>query len=190
MIKSRNTDIKEIPSIDSLKHAEFKKCCEDARYFINEHLFKITPEQDTLLGGIVGDKEMSQYVRRRIGSTTIGLAYVIWASIANQNHSSLVLNHTFDACNHSMKVLQEMLSYIPAWMCGNYRFNKTEITFDNGSTIRIVAASHNVFSGISPDLTFADNAFMINKGVEDIFERGIKQKLLSRGRKVFQIASE
>ncbi len=56
MIKSRNTDIKEIPSIDSLKHAEFKKCCEDARYFINEHLFKITPEQDTLLGGIVGGK--------------------------------------------------------------------------------------------------------------------------------------
>ncbi len=44
MIKSRNTDIKEIPSIDSLKHAEFKKCCEDARYFINEHLLKITQE--------------------------------------------------------------------------------------------------------------------------------------------------
>lgn len=190
MIKSRNTDIKEIPSIDSLKHAEFKKCCEDARYFINEHLFKITPEQDTLLGGVVGDKEMSQYVRRRIGSTTIGLAYVIWASIANQNHSSLVLNHTFDACNHSMKVLQEMLSYIPAWMCGNYRFNKTEVTFDNGSTIRIVAPTKLAFFGICPHLTFADNAFMINKSVEDLFEREFKHKLLSRGRKVFQIASE
>lgn len=137
---------------------EWKKCAKDIIYFVNKYAKLMTPEgiqhvtlrdyQEEYLKHLM-DHRLSIYLAcRQCGKTTTSALFMLHYVLFNTDKNALVLGNKRKTAVEILDKVKKIYLEIPYFLKpGIYKWNESEIAFDNGC--RIMAEATTINSGIS-----------------------------------------
>lgn len=171
---------------------EMRSCLDNPEYFIKHYLFTPNKTQENLIRSFNQERIVMHAVDRCAGTTTVGLAYVLWQSLFNFDKVSIVVAQSHMMLTDMNKRLREMLDSLPSWMqMPLTHLRRDYLEFDNGSRIRFEVASGHTARGCSYNLMFIDNAFRFGDPNADYLRTVIMPMAsVSSTSKVFHIVAK
>ena len=149
--------MKSVPS-------RFAAWCESHAYveckIKHRHVpFKLYPCQQRIAGLLEQKKWLWILKARRLGLTWLLAAYATWLLTEHENRTVLVLNQSKDYAQDFLDRMRSILEHIPAELLPKtLRDNKTQLSFDNGCSVRSLACTRRAIRSISADLVVFDEA--------------------------------
>lgn len=177
-------------TMDELEHLD--RCEDDPIYFI-ETFIKVQHPKKGSVPLILYDfqREMvaafHKYNRivgltaRQMGKTTTASAYLLWLAMFREDTKVLVVANKLKSALEIMERVRYAYEECPDYIkCGTKEYNKTSITFDNGSKIEAVATTPDAGRGKSITLLYLDEfAFVPHQMAIDFWTA--VQPVLSEG---------
>lgn len=183
---------------------EMAKCMRDPIYFMCTYMkvqhpvrgsipFEMYEYQKDAVRSFMNHKDSIVMLGRQMGKTTVIAAFLLWfacfyrdPSVAEGEDPSnyvLVASKDNDA---AMDVLQRIrFSYeeLPMWLKpGCVYFNRHEISFDNGSTIKSSATTEGTGRGRSISLLMIDELAFVNRQIQEAMWTSLAPTLSTGGR--------
>jgi hypothetical protein len=202
MIRTRKQDVApevftetpkaEVHQWTASRIQEMRSCLDNPEYFIKHYLFTPNKTQENLIRSFNQERVVMRAVDRGVGTTSAGLAYVLWQSLFNFDKASIVVAQSHMTLTDMNKKLREMLNTLPQWMQMPLTYMRRDyLEFDNGSRIRFEVASGHTARGCSYNLMFIDNAFCIGDPNADYLRTVIMpMAAVSSASKVFHIVAK
>jgi hypothetical protein len=160
------SDLREV-----IKH-EYKRCATSfshcaKRYFKIQHPtkgkvnFNLYDFQEKAVNEFISHRYNIILKGRQLGLSTLVAAYALWKMIFNNDFKVLVIATTQDVAKELVAKVQYMYDNLPVWMKSTVKentFNKLELTFKNGSSIKAVSSSEKSARSPSISLLIIDEA--------------------------------
>lgn len=171
-----DTDIKDVI------REEYKRCASDSVHFlrkyaiiqhpikgkVNFHLYEF---QERALREFQSHRYNIVLKGRQLGLSTLVAGYALWKMIFHDDYKVLVIATTQDVAKELVSKVQLMYEKLPVWIRKTAQagtFNKLELTFQNGSSIKAVSSSEKSARSPSISLLIVDEAAFIEK-MDDIW---------------------
>lgn len=124
---------------------DYIRCAEDPVYFASK-CYLMTPTglqqcvlrdyQEDYLKHIQNNRFSVFLSCRQSGKSTTTAIACLWKILFNVDKSGLILSKSCPAGQDLLKKLKDMYMYLPYYLkCGTYKWNQSEISFDNNSSI-------------------------------------------------------
>ena len=174
---------------------EIIRCGKDPVYFINTYVkiqhptkglveFKTFTFQDQCL------KDFESFVHnivlksRQLGLSTLVAAYAVWLSIFYKDKSILVIATKLPTAQNFIKKVKVAIQYLPPWlmMPRIISENKSEVKFDNGSSVTAIPTSDDAGRSEALSLLIVDEAAFI-RDFEEIWS-GVYPTLATGGKSI------
>nr|QMP83650.1 MAG: hypothetical protein [Caudoviricetes sp.] len=160
---------------------EYLKCRESPVYF-TENYFKIVNLDKGLINIELYDyqKEILELYHenkfcilklpRQSAKTTTTVAYILWASLFNDNYVIAILANKGSLAREILDRYQLAYEQLPMWLQqGVVTFNKGSVELENGSKILAASTSSSAIRGYSINLIFMDEVAHIHNNLADDF---------------------
>lgn len=103
-------------------------------------------------------------------NTQNNAAYILWYSLFNERKTSAILANKYDTVKEIIGRFQFMYEMLPQFLkVGVVEYNKSSITFENGSRVFGAATSSSGIRGKSVNLLLIDEAAIIPSNIADEF---------------------
>lgn len=130
---------------------DYIKCKQDPIYFASK-CFLMTPEglqpcvlrdyQEGYLGHLQNNRFSVLLACRQAGKSVTTAIYCLWVILFNTDKSGLILSKSGPAGTDLIKKIKDMYLYLPYHLkIGTMKWNQSEISFDNNSSISTEAFS-------------------------------------------------
>lgn len=174
---------------------EVIRCGKDPVYFINNYVkiqhptrglvpFKTFKFQDKCL--VDFDKFIHNIVlkSRQLGLSTLVAAYAVWLSLFYKDKSILVIATKLPTAQNFIKKVKVAIQFLPSWLVlpKIISENKSEIKFDNGSSVTAIPTSDDAGRSEALSLLIVDEAAFI-RDFEEIWA-GVYPTLSTGGRAI------
>ncbi len=124
---------------------DYKRCATDPIYFASK-CFLMTPEglkpcvlrdyQEDYIRHLQHNRFSILLAARQSGKSTTTAIYCLWVILFNSDKNGLILSKSGPAGVDLIKKIKDMYLYLPYHLkIGTMKWNQTEISFDNNSTI-------------------------------------------------------
>lgn len=140
---------------------QLKNCINDPAYFINNFvkitsidkgvvLFKLHPYQKRIIDTINQNRFTICKLFRQAGKSTVVAAYCLWYAIFNSNKEVMILANKLNTAKEIFSRVASMYELLPDFIKpGVKEYNKTSMTFENGSKVGCQATSASAIRGKS-----------------------------------------
>lgn len=171
---------------------EYKRCASDMVHFFKKYgviqhpkrgkiNFNLYEFQERTLEEFTQHRYTIVLKGRQLGLSTLVAAYALWKMIFTDDFKVLVIATTQDVAKELVSKVQLMYEKLPVWIRDTAKedvFNKLELTFKNGSSIRAVSSSEKSARSPSVSLLIVDECAFVDR-MEDIWTAA--QATLSTG---------
>lgn len=171
---------------------EYKRCAIDCVHFFKKYAIIQHPIQGKINFHLYGfqEKALSEFQThknnivlkgRQLGLSTLVAGYALWKMVFHNDYKVLVIATTQDVAKELVAKVQLMYEKLPVWLRKTApagTFNKLELTFQNGSSIKAVSSSEKSARSPSISLLIIDEAAFIER-MEEIWTAA--QATLSTG---------
>ena len=171
---------------------EYKRCATDPVHFFRKYAiiqhpikgkinFNLYEFQERTLVEFQKHRYNIVLKGRQLGLSTLVAGYALWKMIFNDDFKVLVIATTQDVAKELVYKVQLMYEKLPVWMRKTAQagtFNKLELHFLNGSSVKAVSSSEKSARSPSISLLIIDEAAFIEK-MDDIWTAA--QATLSTG---------
>lgn len=147
---------------------EIAKCAEDPVYFIKNYVkivnvdrglvpFAMWPFQEEMVKVYHENRFSICKMPRQCGKTTTAAGYMLWSVLFNDDYKIAILANKGELAKDILDRIKYAYEYLPTWLQqGIIDWNKSYITFENGSKINAYATSGSGVRGGSYNLVFLD----------------------------------
>lgn len=145
------------------------------RYSTSRTIIDIKMIDDKIQGKCIQvDSEDSLYLVGKdfipTHNTTVVASYCLWFGIFNQNKESMILANKLSTAKEIMGRILFFYENLPSFLKpGVKEYNKTSVTFENGSRIQCQATSPSAIRGRSIALLLIDEFAFLNKELAEEF---------------------
>ena len=171
---------------------EYKRCAIDPIHFFRKYAiiqhpkrgkipFDLYPFQEKTLSELQNHRYTIVLKGRQLGLSTLTAGYALWKMMFTNDYKVLVIATTQDVAKELVMKVQIMYENLPVWIRKTAQagvFNKLELTFKNGSSIKAVSSNEKSARSPSISLLLVDECAFIDK-FEDIWTAA--QATLSTG---------
>lgn len=161
---------------------EYKRCAADPVHFFRKYgiiqhpkkgkiNFDLYEFQEKTLAEFKEHRYVIVLKGRQLGLSTLTAAYALWKMIFTNDFKVLVIATTQDVAKELVAKVQLMYEKLPVWIKKTAQediFNKLELTFKNGSSIKAVSSSEKSARSPSISLLIVDEAAFVDK-MDDIW---------------------
>lgn len=153
---------------------EIIRCGKDPVYFINTYVkiqhptrglvpFDTFDFQDKCLQDFASFKHNIVLKSRQLGLSTLVAAYAVWLSIFYKDKSILVIATKLPTAQNFVRKVKVALQFLPQWLMlpKIISENKSEIKFDNGSSVTAIPTSEDAGRSEALSLLIVDEAAFI-----------------------------
>ena len=159
---------------------ELVECSESCRYF-TKYIKIIHPDrgeiqfipyeyQFELLDILQMDRYIVGLWSRQSGKTTIVGAYCLWYAMFHENKVVGIVSNKESSAKMILARMKKMYEALPTWLKpGVTEYQKTGISFDNGTKIVISATSEDAFRGESINILVCDEFAFVPGGQAEAF---------------------
>lgn len=161
---------------------EYKRCAQDSVHFLKKYAviqhpikgkmnFQLFEFQEKALREFQSHRYNIVLKGRQLGLSTLVAGYALWKMIFHDDYKVLVIATTQDVAKELVSKVQLMYEKLPVWLKKTAQagtFNKLELTFQNGSSIKAVSSSEKSARSPSISLLIVDEAAFIEK-MEEIW---------------------
>lgn len=187
-----------LESYDSEKMRELARCRESKEYFIRNYIwirhpdkgvikFNLFDYQVDMLNLYENNKESIVVASRQMGKTEFAAAYLLSVALftkRKKNKDILIVSKDRDAASEVFHRIKSMYEQLPSWLVPGVKvYNRTSITFDNGSRIISRATTPGSGRGLSISLLYIDEFAHVRRNVADEFWTSI-YPVVSTGGKI------
>lgn len=169
-------------NLSNIIREEYKRCAVDPVHFFRKYgiiqhpkkgkiHFDLYPFQERALAELQKHKYTIVLKGRQLGLSTLTAAFALWRMIFTDDYKVLVIATTQDVAKELVSKVQLMYEKLPVWIKSTAKedvFNKLELTFKNGSSIRAVSSSEKSVRSPSVSLLLVDEAAFVDK-MDDIW---------------------
>lgn len=176
---------------------EIAKCAVDPVYFIEnyvkiigvngvETLFKMFPYQKEMIRSYHKGDDTISLLGRQMGKTQTAAAYLLWYACFNKTKTILIVANTASAAQETIFRVQMMYESLPNFLKpAPTVYNKTNVTFDNGTRLVSRATSRNSSRGLTINLLYVDEMAFVPKNIQKEFWASLRPTLSSsKGRAI------
>lgn len=159
---------------------EYAKCSSDYLYTINKYFkiehplkgkipFHMFDFQENTLKDFINNRFNIINKSRQMGISTLVAAYSLINMIFKENYKVLVIATNQEVAKNLVNKVKVMYMNIPTWLRPKAsEYNKLQISFENGSSIKAVASSPTAGRSESLSLLIIDEAAFI-ENIDDIW---------------------
>lgn len=192
-----NPDIIKKPTknlvLDDFELSEFTKCKIDCKYFIEEYVkvrhpvkglvpFKLYPYQYEILDAILYNKDSIIMASRQMGKTEVTCAYLLWYAMFHNNVQVLVVSNKLTSATEIMDRIKFSYKELPDYIRDSVlEFNKTSVSFQNGSKIVSRATSADAARGLSVSKLYVDEMSFVPPNIQKAFWGAVSPTLSTGG---------
>lgn len=174
--KLKRADIKNAYTKEQI--AEYKKCKRDPVYFLETYVkivhidhgvvpFKLYDYQKELIYKFQANRFVAALQCRQSGKSTVVGGFILWFILFHPNKEVAILANKGSQSKEILSRVIEMMRYVPVFLKPGMReYNKTSLTFDNGSKAFSAASSSDAVRGRSLALCYIDEAAFIPNEIE------------------------
>jgi hypothetical protein len=151
---------------------EIRKCVKDIVYFAENYytsanltgiqkmpLFK---SQKRVLKGMVKNQNIVTNGARQVGLTTLNGVYALWEATFFSDNTIVLMSHKMQSAQTIMERVKMAYEKMPNWIKPELEvYNKNEIRFKNGSSIRVSTATSSACRGMTVNTLIVDDAAFI-----------------------------
>ena len=161
---------------------EYIKCKNDAIYFAKNYVkivnvdeglinFRMWPFQEEMLALFQSNRFVITKCPRQVGKTTTTVAYLLHATIFEDNQNCAVLANKGSLARDILAKYQLAYENLPHWLQqGVVTWNKGNVELENGSKIIAASTSSSAIRGGSFNIVFLDEfAFVPNNIANEFF---------------------
>lgn len=174
---------------------ELFKCMQDPIYFMEKYVkiqhamkgrvpFKMFPYQREMIRAFVNNKDCIALTARQMGKTTCAAAFLLWKAMFCPDSGILLAANKMVQAQEIMDRIRfayENLEQYNWLRAGVTEYNKTSITFDNGSKITARATTPDAGRGLSITLLYLDEFAFVQPNMASEFWTAISPTLSSGG---------
>lgn len=180
---------------------EYVKCAKSPIYFINKYFKTVNLDRGLIQIDLYPfQKEMIQIFHdnkmsilklpRQSSKTTTTVAYMLWASIFNDNYGIAVLANKASIAREILDRYQLAYENLPPQLQqGVKKFNEGSVELENGTRIFATATSVSAIRGFSVNLLFCDEAAHISNNIMEEFFSSVYPTLSSGKNTKFILSS-
>lgn len=173
---------------------ELAKCSVDSAYFIENYVriqhpvrgaipFNLYPFQQTIVKGLTKYKDVVLLISRQSGKTQTISSYILWYAMFNPDKTILIVANKLNQAIEIMDRIRYSYSELPDWLRDSTPdYNKSTITFSNGSRIVCRATTPDAGRGLSISLLYIDEFAFIRPNMQEAFWTSIQPTLSTGGR--------
>jgi hypothetical protein len=161
---------------------EYVRCAQDSVHFFKKYAIIQHPKRGKINFNLYEfqEKTLPQFQNnrynivlkgRQLGLSTLTAGYALWRMLFTDDFKVLVIATTQDVAKELVSKVQLMYEKLPVWLKKTAKedvFNKLELTFKNGSSIKAVSSSEKSARSPSISLLLVDEAAFIDK-MDDIW---------------------
>jgi len=159
---------------------ELRKCMADPIYFANRyvHVFHPTkgkiqitlhPFQEEMLRAFQNNRYCITKISRQAGKTTVSAIYIVWFALFHPDKTILVAANKLANAKEIIERIQNIYEELPDWLkpgIDEREWNKTSLSFENGSKIIAQATSPNTGRGFSISLLYLDEFAFVPEAIQ------------------------
>ncbi|RYD64333.1 MAG: hypothetical protein EOP83_09995 [Verrucomicrobiaceae bacterium] len=173
---------------------ELMTCMDDPMYFMRTFMkiqhpikgaipFEPYPFQERLIRGFHENRFCIALTARQCGKTTCAAGYLLWRAMFSPDTTILIVANNFNGALEIMSRVKYAYENVPNHIrAGVVEFNKSSITFDNGSRIVSRATSPDAARGLSITLLYCDEfAFLRTADLAERFWTSVQPTLSTGG---------
>ena len=136
-----------------------------------------------LIDAYVNYKHSVNMLGRQMGKTTVAAGYLLWYAMFNPDSHILIASYIGASSMDIMDRLRYAYEECPDFVrAGVTEYNKTRITFDNGSRIECSTTTSNTGRGKSISLLYLDEFAFVAPNIAKEFWTAIRPTLATGGR--------
>lgn len=162
---------------------EYIKCKKDPVYFAGKCFIKqptglepcvLRDYQEDYLRHLQKHRFSIMLAARQIGKSLTTAIYCLWVILFNNDKSGLILSKSGPAGRDLLSKIKDMFLYLPYYLkCGTYKWNQSEISFDNNSNITTEPFSPTAGLGKTINFLILDEFAWCPPGDVDMFYTNI-----------------
>lgn len=174
---------------------ELKKCMADPIYFCETYIkiqhptkgrvkFELYPYQRELIGTFHNYRNSIALTARQMGKTTCAAGFLLWKAMFEPDTTILIAANKFVQAMEIMdriKFAYENLEEYNWLRAGILEYNKSTISFDNGSKIISRATSKDAGRGLSISLLYLDEFAFVQPNKAEEFWSAVSPTLATGG---------
>ena len=135
-----------------------------------EILFKPFDYQLDLINNYHNFRFSINMLGRQMGKTTVAAGYIVWKAMFEPNAQILIAAHKAEGASEIMARIRHCYEGVPDHIrCGVTEWNKTSITFDNGSVIQCSTTNKTTGRGKSLSLIYIDEFAFVPENIAPEF---------------------
>ena len=173
---------------------ELAKCSVDPFHFIENYLyvqhttkgkikFKPYEYQREIIRSIHTSRCVAACCFRQGGKTTAAGAYLLWVAMFMPDQTILIVGNKRETAVEILDRIKFMYENLEDWLRDSaIVYNRTSMTFSNGSKIICRATSKSSANGLSVSLLFSDELSKLNVNIQNEFFSSIKPTLSTGGK--------
>lgn len=173
---------------------ELKKCIVDPVYFITNYVyilhpikgrikFNLYPFQEEMIRKYQNNRWCIAKIARQSGKTETTAAYLTWFALFHSDKTILVAANKLTNAKEIISRIQGIYEELPDWLkpgIDESEWNKTSLSFENGSKIMAQATSANTGRGFAISLLYLDELAFVPPHIQQEMWTSI-QPVLSTG---------
>ena len=181
---------------------EYKKCVAKIDYFAENFFYittldegkrtiKLYPAQRRVLKSTASNRFVIVLASRQTGKTTSMTIYALWNTIFNADKRVLIVANKEDTAINILRRIRTAYQQLPNWLKpGVKQWGKTEVVFENDSSITISSTSTTAARGESINVLIIDEmAFIQEHIIEEFWKSVIPVISSSRTTKIFAVST-
>lgn len=159
---------------------ELKKCITDPVYFINNYVYILHPKkgkvkfklydyQEKLIRSYQQNRFNIVKASRQVGKTETSTAYLLWFALFHGDKTILVAANKLTNAKEVINRAQGIYEELPDWLkpgIDESEWNKTSLSFENGSKIIAQATSASTGRGFAISLLYLDELAFVPPHVQ------------------------
>lgn len=173
---------------------ELMKCADDPVYFIKNYVYILHPKkgrikfalydfQEEMIRAYQNNRWCISKIARQSGKTETTAAFLTWYVLFQKDKTVLVAANKLANAREIINRITGIYEELPDWLkpgIDEGEFNKTTLSFENGSKIMAQATSPNTGRGFSISLLYLDELAFVLPHIQDQMWASI-QPVLSTG---------
>lgn len=172
---------------------EIARCMNDPIYFMCTYMkvqhpvrgsvpFEMYDYQKDAVNAFLKHKDSIVMLGRQMGKTTVIAAYLLWFACFRDEKYVLVASKDNDAAMDVLNRIRFSYEELPMWLKpGCIYFNRHEISFDNGSTIKSSATTEGTGRGRAVSLLMIDELAFVNRQIQQAMWTSLAPTLSTGG---------
>jgi hypothetical protein len=197
-VKRPNAELEYTP--DQIE--ELIKCRDDIIYFVTNYVKIVTLDfgeklfepYDYQLETIKHLNENRFFIglwARQSGKTTVVAAYALWYAIFHDDKNVGIVSNKESSAKRILDLVKRMYENLPVWLKpGVTEYQKTSVTYDNGTTMIISATTSDAFRGWPMNMVICDEfAFVPANQAEEFWAANYPTISSSRKSKLIIIST-